>query len=115
MANFKVRKSHLQTEKFDYINTVDRGDDPDYRGKLDQQRVDKDEIYEVIYFIQSLMDKHDLSGQEYVHKIEDALHDQDLSDISSRTTLISEVEEKLDLIDIETAVAKALKATEAQK
>lgn len=90
----KVGKKHLQTDKYDYIWTRDKGDG-EYTGIKDQVKVDKDEGYEVLYFIQTFMNKHGLKTTGDVKKIEDALHHPNLSSEVMRDTLIAEVEKML--------------------
>ncbi|QVK23137.1 hypothetical protein KHX94_18965 [Shewanella dokdonensis] len=87
----KVGKKHLQEGKYKYTWSRDKGDG-EYAGKLDQIKVDKDEGYEVLYFIQSFMNKHGLTTTGDVHKIEDALHSPKLSTVVMREYLVSGVE-----------------------
>lgn len=91
----KVHKKYLQS-KYDYIWSRDKGDG-EYAGKLDQIKVDKDEGYEVLYFIQSLMNKHGLTTAQDVTKIENALHSPSLSRVVMRDDLITQVEKLLNL------------------
>lgn len=91
----KVSKKNLQVNKWDYTWDRDKGDG-EYAGKLDGIKVDKDEGYEVLYFIQSFINKHNLPTS-YVHKIEDALHSPDLKNIVFRNDLIEQIEKKLGL------------------
>lgn len=90
----KVDKKHLQENKYDYVWSRDSGDS-EYAGKLDRIKVDKDEGYEVLYFIQSLMNKHGLTKVSDVHAIEDALHASELSSVVMRDLLNQKVEKKL--------------------
>ena len=80
----KVGKKNLQTNKYNYTWTRDYGDG-EYSGIKDQAHVDKDEGYEVCTFIQNLMNKHNLSHQNDVTSIEDALHAPKLSSVVMRT------------------------------
>lgn len=90
----KVAKKFLQQDKYDYVWSRDKGDG-DYTGIQDQIRIDKDEGYEVLYFIQKFMNKHKLKAASDVKRIEDALQHPALSSEVIRDTLISEVEELL--------------------
>ncbi|CAN8139483.1 conserved hypothetical protein [uncultured Thiomicrorhabdus sp.] len=92
----KLEKKHFQTKIYDYVWNRDAGDAP-YSGVIDRQRVDKDEGYEVLYLIKTIMDKHDLKKVSDVHRIEDALHDPELSGLVMRNNLISKIEEILGL------------------
>lgn len=87
----KVAKKNLQTDKYTYTWNRDKGDG-EYSGILDQIKVDKDEGYEVLYFIQTLMNKHGLKTEKNVHDIEDALHDEALSSIVKRDELEKKIE-----------------------
>lgn len=90
-----LTKHDLQLHKYNYNPHRDKGD-AKYRGLLDRLKVDKDEEYEVLDFIQSLINKHNLPVS-YVHKIEDALHSSDLKSIVFRDDLIGRIEKKLGL------------------
>ena len=92
----KVARKNLQTDIYDYIWSRDKGDE-EYAGKLDQIKADKDEGYEVMLFIQTLMNKHDLKAANDVHRIEDALHSSELSSNVIRDTLEEEIESMLSL------------------
>ena len=91
-----VRK-YMQEDIYDYIWTLDDGDTPK-KGKQDRIRVDKDEGYEVKYFIEDLIERNDLETTEsVVHEIEDALHSPHLSSVVMRDELEAEVESILEL------------------
>lgn len=92
----KVAKKYLQTNKYKYTWSRDKGDG-EYTGIRDQERIDKDEGYEVLYFIQSLMNKHGLKNESDVKKIENSLHSPALSSVVMRSVLVSEVEKILGL------------------
>ena len=49
----RVKKSNLQLEKYSYTWSRDKGDG-EYTGVQDRIRIDKDEGYEVLYFIETL-------------------------------------------------------------
>ena len=89
-----VKKSNLQLDKYKYTWARDKGDG-EYTGIQDQIRVDKDEGYEVLYFIQTLMRKHDLKTLSDVHKIEDLLHKPALRSEVMRDRLIEVIEKRL--------------------
>ncbi|WP_191115721.1 hypothetical protein [Vibrio alginolyticus] len=91
-----VARKFLQQDKYDYVWTRDKGDG-EYTGIRDQIRIDKDEGYEVLYFIQALMNKHSLKTSGDVHKIEDALHHPNLRAEVMRDKLISKIEAALNL------------------
>ena len=84
-------KEHLQ---YVYTWSRDKGD-TSYKGTLDRIKVDKDEGYEVVYFIEKFMAKHGLKYVRDVHAIEDALHADDLSSTVYRDDLIKAIEKKL--------------------
>lgn len=92
----KLKKDNLQTEKYTYTWNRDQGDGT-YTGKLDQIKLDKDEGYEVLYFIESLINKHDLKTIQDVHNIEDALHASSLSAVVMRNELTEKIEKELKL------------------
>ncbi|MEM6191898.1 MULTISPECIES: hypothetical protein [Shewanella] len=92
----KLKKTNLQGDVYDYTWSRDKGDG-EYAGVLDAIKVDKDEGYEVLYFIQVLMNKHNLTLLKDVHKIEDALHNSKLSSVVLRTELNEAIEKALSL------------------
>lgn len=90
----KVKKSDLQLQKYKYTWNRDLADG-EYTGILDRIKIDKDEGYEVLYFIQTLMNKHGLKTLGDVHKIEDLLHKPALSGEVMRDKLIEAIEKGL--------------------
>lgn len=83
----KVKKSELQ-EKYNYIWDRDKGDG-EYTGILDIERIDKNEGYEVAYFIQTFLNTFNLNGTlENIRAIEDELHRPKYSDVVMRDELI---------------------------
>jgi hypothetical protein len=92
----KVGKKHLQMDKYDYTWNRDKGDG-EYTGIKDQIRVDKDEGYEVLYFVQSFMNKYGLTTMGDVKRVEDALHTPSLSSEVMRDTLITKIAKLLNL------------------
>lgn len=85
----KLKKSDLQT-KYKYIWTRDKGDG-EYAGKLDGDKVDKDEGYEVLYFLETLAKEHKINTISDINLLEDILQSDDLSDVVMRDELESEV------------------------
>jgi hypothetical protein len=81
----KIGKSNLQSNKYKYTWNRDKGDGK-YAGKLDGMKVDKDEGYEVLYFIEAFMNNNGLNSI-YAHAIEDALHSEKLSLVVMRDEL----------------------------
>ncbi|MEN5312564.1 hypothetical protein [Pseudomonas koreensis] len=89
-----LTKSNLQTDVYTYTWTRDEGDSP-YAGIKDRRQVDKDEGYEVLYFLEKLMNKHGKEKLVELHAAENALHSEDLSKVTDRTELTEQVEEIL--------------------
>jgi len=89
----RLERANLQRT---YIWHRDAGDSAS-RGILDQIRVDKDEGYEVLKFIESIMNKHSLTTVRDVHRIEDVLHDPLLSSVDMRDDLEGMIEVILSL------------------
>ena len=90
----RVKKSNLQLEKYSYTWSRDKGDG-EYTGVQDRIRIDKDEGYEVLYFIETLMNKHGLNHINDVHRIEDLLHKPAFKSEVMRDKLISIIEQRL--------------------
>lgn len=90
----KVARKHIQQEKYDYIWKVDKGDGV-YTGIRSKKKIDKYEGYEVLYFIQTFMNKHRLNTVSAIRRIEDDLHSLELQAIEARDDLIFEIEKKL--------------------
>ncbi|RAI70842.1 hypothetical protein DOZ80_10250 [Pseudomonas fluorescens] len=82
----ELKASDLQTGKYKYTWKRDKGDGK-YAGPLDQAKVDKDEGYEVLAFIEKLMNDHSKAKRADVHDAEDALHAPQLSTVVSRVDL----------------------------
>ncbi|KPB81754.1 hypothetical protein [Pseudomonas syringae group genomosp. 3] len=57
--------------------------------------MDKDEGYEVLYFLEQLLNKHDKKKVKELHAAEDALHHRDLSEVTDRVDLTTKVEKIL--------------------
>ena len=70
IMSYQVKPNDLQ---YQYTWTRDKGDAL-YSGKLDQVKVDKDEGYEVLYFIQKFLDEHKLSNVESALRVEYLIH-----------------------------------------
>lgn len=90
----KLKKSQLQTDVYAYTWTRDDNDAP-FAGLEDRRQVDKDEGYEVLYFLDKLLSKHGKDSDAHVHVAEDALHHEDLSSVTDRVKLTTEVEKIL--------------------
>jgi len=80
-------KSHLQ---YQYKWTTDHGDDPNYRSILDRNKIDRDEGYEVLYFIQDYIEKKNLTIKDG-QKIERILRINIPSHITLRSEIIKRV------------------------
>jgi len=89
-----LKRSDLQTDVYTYTWTRDEGDSP-YAGIQDRRQVDKDEGYEVLYFLEQLLNKHDKKKGTELHAAEEALHSDDLSEVTDRVKLTEQVEEIL--------------------
>ncbi|QKG69787.1 hypothetical protein HP062_16495 [Pseudomonas sp. B14-6] len=82
----KLKQSNLQEHKYAYTWARDDGDGK-YTGPLDRAKVDKDEGYEVMEFIENLMNAYGKKFVSEVHAAEDALHVPSLSRVVSRAEL----------------------------
>lgn len=91
----KVAKKNL-SGSYTYTWKRDNGDG-EYTGVQDRIRIDKDEGYEVLYFIQAFMNKHNLTTETDVHRIEELLQAPSLSGVVMRTELNSIIEEAMGL------------------
>lgn len=89
-----LKKSQLQTDVYTYTWTRDDDDAP-FAGLEDRRQVDKDEGYEVLYFLDKLLSKHGKKDLADVHAAEDALHSKELSSVTDRVKLTTQVEEIL--------------------
>jgi len=87
----EVKKSNLQSDKYNYTWKRDNGDG-EYAGILDQIKVDKDEGYEVVYFITQFMNKHNLKNLTDCNEIENILQLPELSSVVMRDELIDRIE-----------------------
>lgn len=92
----KVAKGNLQSNKYAYTWNRDHGDG-EYAGILDKIKVDKDEGYEVQYFIQKLMNKYNLVSLTDVHRIENELQSPKLSSMVMRKELEDKIITNLSL------------------
>lgn len=91
----KVGKKNL-SGNYTYTWKRDNGDG-EYTGVQDRIRIDKDEGYEVLYFIQTLMNKHGLTTETDVHRIEKFLQAPSLSSVVLRTKLNEAIEKEMGL------------------
>ncbi len=90
----QVKRSDLQPDKYKYTWKRDKGDGT-YAGPLDRAKVDKDEGYEVIEFIENLMNANGKTLRSEAHAVEDALHAPALSSVVFRTELNHKVKTAL--------------------
>lgn len=90
----ELKRSNLQTDVYTYTWTRDEGDSP-YSGIKDRRQGDKDEDYEVLYFLEQLMNKHGKEKLVELHAAENALHSKDLNKVTDRARLTEQVEEIL--------------------
>lgn len=88
MANFTNKDLAFN----DYSPTVDGGDNPKYIGVLDREKVDKTEEYEVVYFCNSFMNKHNFKTKESFQKVEKLLRHKDIKAEDNREKLIKWIE-----------------------
>lgn len=89
--DIKIGRKHLQNHTYQYTWSRDKGNG-EYTGIQDQEKIDKDEGYEVLYFIQTFMNKHNMKTVTDIRKIEDAIHGVSLNSNVMRNKLIAEVE-----------------------
>lgn len=76
----------------DYENTTTQGDDPDYTAIRDRERVNKKELYEVVYFCNAFMKKHKFKKRASFQKVEKIIRLKEASGIVMRDELIKFVE-----------------------
>ena len=85
-------RSYLQ---YKYTWKRDSGDSP-YTGRLDRIKVDKDEGYEVVSFIEGFCKKYNIDlSEKNVQIIEEKLHLNELSNIQMRDDLMLKIREKI--------------------
>ncbi len=95
--SIKLKKEHLQDDKYNYTWSRDKGDSS-YTGTKDRVRLDKDEGYEVLYFIQSFMNEFNLKASvENVHIIENAIKHSSRSSMITRNELNNSLKNQFDL------------------
>ena len=82
----KLKREDLQQDKYKYTWERDKGDGV-YIGPRDRLKVDKDEGYEVLHFIESIMNEFGLTELDDVHAIEDILHLKEYSKMIMREEL----------------------------
>ncbi len=87
----KIPRSNL---KYEYIWKRDNGDG-EFTGVQDRIRVDKDEGYEVLYFIEQFFKTQFIESFQptiaNVHRVEDILHLPELSHVVMRDQLMKEM------------------------
>lgn len=71
----------------DYENTTTQGDNPNYTAIRDRERVNKKELYEVVYFCRAFMEKHNLKNKSSFQKIEKLIRLPQASGIVMRNDL----------------------------
>lgn len=71
----------------DYENTTTNGDDPKYIAIKDRERVNKKELYEVVYFCNAFLASHNLTKKGSFQKVEKLLRHPDASKIVMRDDL----------------------------
>lgn len=54
----------------DYVDSTTKGDDPDYIGIRDREKVNKKEQYEVVDFCNAFLEKHKLTNKASFRKVE---------------------------------------------
>jgi hypothetical protein len=86
MANFTSE----DLKNKDYSPTVDGGDNPKYIGKFDRIKVDKTEVYEVVYFCNSFLENYRIpQTKDSFQKVERLLRHPDLKNEDERSKLIN--------------------------
>lgn len=89
--NGKIPRSNL---KYEYIWKRDNGDG-EYTGVQDRIRIDKDEGYEVLYFIEQFFKSQFIQPTlADLHRVEDILHMPELSGVVMRDQLNKEVADR---------------------
>lgn len=92
-----VKKSDLQQSKYNYTWSRDQGDG-EYTGIRDRERIDKDEGYEVTYFIQAFLNRFSKPATlENIRAVEDELQRSQYSRIVLREELIKKLKEAFNL------------------
>lgn len=72
----------------DYVNTTTKEDDPDYIGIQDRIRVNKKELYEVVWFCDAYVKNNDVpKTKSSFRKVEKLIRLDEASDIVLRTEL----------------------------
>ncbi|EXF47505.1 hypothetical protein BAY1663_00179 [Pseudomonas sp. BAY1663] len=92
----RLSKRFLQQDTYRYVWSREKGDG-DYARRQDLATIDKREGYEVLYFVEFFMKRHDLKTSWDVRRIEDALHSKSLEAVTLRQILLVEVESMLGL------------------
>lgn len=75
----------------DYENTTTPSDDPDYIGKKDRDKVNKNESYEVVDFCNAFLKEHNLNKKIHFHRVEELIRLPAASDIVMREDLMKYV------------------------
>lgn len=59
----------------EYTTRADAGDDPNYRGRMDRDKVDRDEGYEVEHFVNNFCNTLRISTQAHGIQVAELLHE----------------------------------------
>lgn len=78
----------------DYENTTTQGDDPDYTGKKDRDRVNKKELYEVRDFCNAFLKEHNLEKKGSFQRVEELIRLPEARKIVMRDELIEFVKKR---------------------
>jgi len=72
----------------DYVNTTTKGDNPDYKGIKDRERVSKKELYEVIWFCDAFVKNNKVpKSKKSFQKVEELLKLKEAENIVMRDKL----------------------------
>ncbi|CAA0188256.1 hypothetical protein [Tenacibaculum maritimum] len=83
--------------EYKYSDVAANGDDPKETGKRDRDRLNRQESYEVVDFINSFCKKHDLTTKKKALEIEELLQEEVPSDLVKKEDITNWLEEKLGL------------------
>ncbi|CAA0147988.1 conserved hypothetical protein [Tenacibaculum maritimum] len=81
--------------KYEYSDVAANGDDPKETGKRDRDRLNRQESYEVVDFINSFCKKYGLTTKEEALEVERLLQEE--SDLVKKEVITNWLEEKLKL------------------
>ncbi|CAA0260471.1 hypothetical protein [Tenacibaculum maritimum] len=83
--------------EYKYSDVATNGDDPKETGKRDRDRLNRQESYEVVDFINSFCKKHGLTTKEEALEVEELLQGEVPSDLVKKEGITNWLEEKLEL------------------